>query len=107
MSQRKDYYKILGLSRDADARDVRRAYKRLAVAHHPDKAAPSERAAREEQFKEVAEAYEVLRDEEKRAAYDRGDDLDGGGGGGGGWQGGWGGGGPGFQGGGGTWTFTF
>ncbi|GBF99265.1 dnaJ [Raphidocelis subcapitata] len=108
MSQRKDHYKTLGVARDADGRDIRRAYKRLAVAHHPDKAAPSERAAREAVFKEVAEAYEVLKDEEKRAAYDRGDDLDGGGGGGGGgWHGGWQGG-HGFPGGGGgSWTFTF
>ena len=104
MSQRKDYYKILGVDRAADARDVKKAYKRLAVQHHPDKAPPAEREAAEAKFKEVAEAYEVLRDDERRAAYDRGDDVAGGGGGGGG--GGFPGGG-GFHHGGGGFTFTF
>jgi hypothetical protein len=185
MSLRKDYYKILGVPKDADLRVIKKGYKRLAVQYHPDKAPASERAAFEDKFKEVrggeagvwgmvgrrappgrweqghacarggagsapplphahqpgaravrppvapgkpsgppicprprppvptapppfppprqvAEAYEVLKDDEKRAAYDRGDDLEQGGGGGGG----------GFHpfhggGGGGGWTFTF
>ncbi|KAI8472987.1 MAG: DnaJ-like protein [Monoraphidium minutum] len=100
MSQRKDYYKILGVDKNADVRDVKKAYKRLAVQWHPDKAPLAEKDAYEDKFKEVAEAYEVLKDDEKRGAYDRGDDLREGGGGGG----------PGFnnfQQGGGGWTFTF
>lgn len=105
MSQRKDYYKILGVDRAADVRDIKKAYKRLAVQHHPDKAPVAERPAAEARFKEVAEAYEVLRDEEKRGAYDRGEDVGANGGGGGG---GFHHGGGGFQhSNGGGWTFTF
>jgi DnaJ family protein C protein 3 len=105
MAQRKDYYKILQVDKSADARDVKRAYKRLAVQHHPDKAPAGEKDAYEAKFRDVAEAYEVLRDDEKRAAYDRGDDVEIGGSGGG-----FGGGGfpHGFHGGGGSgFTFTF
>jgi len=56
MSQRKDYYKILGVDRDADVRGVKKAYKRMAVQFHPDKAPLAERAAFEERFKEVRAA---------------------------------------------------
>ena len=63
----KDYYKIMGLSRDASQDDVRRAYRRLARKYHPD---VSKEADAEERFKELGEAYEVLKDKEKRAAYD-------------------------------------
>lgn len=65
--QYKDYYEILGLSRGADADEVKRAYRKLARKYHPD--VSKERNA-EERFKEVQEAYEVLRDSDKRAAYD-------------------------------------
>lgn len=64
----RDYYQILGVSRDASAEDIKRAYRRLARKYHPDVSAE---AGAEERFKEVAEAYEVLRDAEKRAAYDQ------------------------------------
>jgi len=64
----KDYYKILGLSRDATQDDVKRAYRKLARKYHPD---VSEEPDGEERFKEVGEAYEVLKDPEKRAAYDQ------------------------------------
>lgn len=64
----KDYYEILGLKRDASEDDIKKSYRRLARKYHPD--VSKERNA-EEKFKEVGEAYEVLKDKEKRAAYDR------------------------------------
>ena len=66
--QYKDYYEVLGVMRDADADGVKRAYRKLARKYHPD--VSKERNA-ENRFKEVQEAYEVLRDPEKRAAYDQ------------------------------------
>lgn len=63
----KDYYEVLGVARDADPADIKRAYKRLARKYHPD--VSKERDA-EERFKEVGEAYDVLRDKDKRATYD-------------------------------------
>ena len=65
--QFKDYYEILGLSRGSSAEDIKRAYRKLARKYHPD--VSKERNA-EDKFKELQEAYEVLRDPEKRAAYD-------------------------------------
>src|SRR5271155_3171188 len=65
--QYKDYYEILGVTRGADADEVKRAYRKLARKFHPD---VSKEKNAEERFKEVQEAYEVLRDSEKRAAYD-------------------------------------
>ncbi len=64
----KDYYETLGVKRDASRDDVKRAYRRLARKYHPD---VSKEANAESRFKEVGEAYEVLKDPEKRAAYDR------------------------------------
>lgn len=66
--QFKDYYEILGLPRGSSAEDVKRAYRKLARKYHPD--VSKERNA-EEKFKELQEAYEVLRDPDKRAAYDQ------------------------------------
>ena len=63
----KDYYKILGVERKADADAIKQAYRRLARKFHPD---VSKEPNAEEQFKNVQEAYEVLKDAEKRAAYD-------------------------------------
>ncbi|MCW7537947.1 DnaJ domain-containing protein [Aquabacterium sp. A7-Y] len=63
----KDYYAILGVDRDASAEDIKRAYRRQARKFHPD---VSQETGAEARFKEVAEAYEVLKDPEKRAAYD-------------------------------------
>src|SRR5699024_8535402 len=66
--QYKDYYKILGVSRDADESDIKRAYRRLARKYHPDVSTEDDAEAR---FREANEAYEVLKDPEKRAAYDQ------------------------------------
>ncbi len=64
----KDYYEIMGVARDASQEEIKRAYRRLARKYHPD---VSKEADAETRFKEVGEAYEVLKDPEKRAAYDR------------------------------------
>ena len=68
MSKR-DYYEILGVGRDADAEEIRKSYRKLAVKYHPDKN-PGDKQA-EEKFKELGEAYEALSDPQKRAAYDQ------------------------------------
>jgi molecular chaperone DnaJ len=65
---KRDYYEILGVSRDASSEDIKRAYRRLALKYHPDRN-PGDQEA-EERFKEAAEAYEVLRDPRKRQTYD-------------------------------------
>lgn len=77
-----DYYQLLGVERSADADEIKKAYRRLAVKYHPDKNKGSKES--EERFKEVSQAYEVLRDPDKRAVYDRYGEqgLKGGGGGG-------------------------
>jgi molecular chaperone DnaJ len=65
----RDYYEILGIARDADADAIKKAYRKLALQYHPDRNNGSREA--EERFREATEAYEVLRDPEKRAGYDR------------------------------------
>ncbi len=65
----RDYYEILGVDRGADGEAVKKAYRKLALKYHPDRNGGSDEGA--EKFKEATEAYEVLRDPEKRAAYDR------------------------------------
>ena len=64
-----DYYQLLGVSRSADTEEIKKAYRQLALKHHPDRNQGSKEA--EARFKEVTQAYEVLRDSEKRALYDR------------------------------------
>ena len=68
-TQKRDYYEVLGVGRNATAEEVKRAYRKLAVKFHPDKNPDDPNA--EEKFKELGEAYDVLMDPEKRAAYDR------------------------------------
>ncbi|MBQ7593844.1 MAG: DnaJ domain-containing protein [Synergistaceae bacterium] len=65
--QYKDYYKILGVSRDASTDDIRKAYRKLAKQYHPD---INKEAGAEEKYKEINEAYEVLKDKDKREKYD-------------------------------------
>lgn len=68
----KDYYDVLGVSREASPKEVKDAYRKLARQHHPDlQSVESKKKAAEEKFKEVNEAYEVLGDQEKRKKYDR------------------------------------
>ena len=81
-----DFYQVLGVERTASDDDIKQAYRKLAMKYHPDRNGGSKEA--EEQFKSVTEAYDVLKDPQKRAAYDRYGEagLRGGGGGGGGYH---------------------
>ena len=67
----KDYYKILGVERDASQDDIKRAYRKLVRKYHPDVNTGPDAHEAEAKFKDVGEAYEVLQDPEKRAAYDQ------------------------------------
>jgi len=66
---KRDFYEILGVSKGADAKEIKKAYRKVAMKYHPDKN-PDDKAA-EDKFKEAAHAYEILSDEQKRARYDR------------------------------------
>ena len=66
---KRDYYEVLGVAKGADAKEIKKAYRKVAMKFHPDKN-PGDKAA-EDKFKEAAEAYEILSDEQKRARYDR------------------------------------
>lgn len=68
MATKRDYYEILGVPRNADKDQLKKAYRRLARQYHPD---VSEEVGADEKFKEINEAYEILSDDQKRAAYDR------------------------------------
>ena len=68
-TKKRDYYEVLGVGRNVSEEEVKRAYRRLAVKFHPDKNPDDPHA--EEKFKELGEAYDVLMDSDKRAAYDR------------------------------------
>jgi len=79
-SKRKDYYKILGIERNASTDDIKKAYRKRALVHHPDRhanASDLEKKEQEKKFKEVGEAYGILSDPKKRARYDSGQDMEG------------------------------
>src|SRR5581483_12433090 len=69
MASKRDYYEVLGVERAASAQEIKKAYRKLAAQHHPDKNPGNAEA--EERFKEAAEAYAVLSDADKRARFDR------------------------------------
>ena len=66
---KRDYYEVLGVSRNASEDELKKAYRKVAMKHHPDRN-PGDKKA-EEKFKEASEAFEVLGDREKRARYDQ------------------------------------
>src|SRR5579872_820023 len=69
MASKRDYYEVLGVEREASAEQIKEAYKKLANANHPDRNPGDEAAVT--RFKEVSEAFKILKDPEKRARYDR------------------------------------
>lgn len=68
---KRDYYEVLGLSKNASAAEIKSAYRRLAREHHPDMVAESDKKTAEEKFKEINEAYQVLSDPQKKQMYDQ------------------------------------
>jgi len=68
---KRDYYEVLGIGRDASLDEIKRAYRSLALQHHPDKVPPEKKKEAEEKFKEISEAYAVLSDSNKKAQYDQ------------------------------------
>ncbi|KAH6946121.1 hypothetical protein HPB50_011759 [Hyalomma asiaticum] len=78
-SKRKDYYKVLGISKDATVDDIKKAYRKRALLHHPDRhsnASEDMKREQEKKFKELGEAYNILSDPKKRMRYDEGRDLE-------------------------------
>ncbi|XP_071545032.1 uncharacterized protein [Panulirus ornatus] len=77
-SKRKDYYKILGVNKNASDDEIKKSYRKMALVHHPDRhanASEKDKHEHEIKFKEIGEAYSVLTDAKKRAMYDRGQDI--------------------------------
>lgn len=78
-SKRKDYYKVLGILKNASDDEIKKAYRKRALVHHPDRHSSSsddEKKLQEMKFKEVGEAYAVLSDPVKKSRYDSGQDLE-------------------------------
>ena len=69
MSQKRDYYEVLGVSKNATAQEIKKSYRKLALKYHPDKNEGDDAA--EDKFKEAAEAYEILSNNEKKSRYDQ------------------------------------
>src|SRR4029453_13304316 len=68
---KRDYYDVLGVAKNADEEEIKKAYRKLAMKHHPDRNQGADAKKSEEKFKEAKEAYEMLSDPQKRAAYDQ------------------------------------
>src|SRR3989338_8173895 len=68
---KKDYYEILGVPKNATLEEIKKAYRSLALSHHPDRVPAEKKKEAEEKFKEISEAYGVLSDPQKRAMYDQ------------------------------------
>ena len=71
MNMKKDYYEILGVPKNASLQDIKKAYRSLALKHHPDRVPAEQKKEAEEKFKEISEAYGVLSDTQKRSMYDQ------------------------------------
>ncbi|MDR1819605.1 MAG: molecular chaperone DnaJ [Methanobrevibacter sp.] len=71
MAEKRDYYDVLGVDKSADEKKIKKAYRKLAMKYHPDKAEENEKEGFTEKFKEISEAYAVLSDEEKKQRYDQ------------------------------------
>src|SRR5512145_623556 len=71
MATKRDFYEILGVPKNASEEEIKKAYRKLAMKHHPDRNQGDSAKAAEEKFKEAKEAYEMLSDAQKRAAYDQ------------------------------------
>ncbi len=71
MTTKRDYYEILGISKTASVDEIKKAYRNLALKHHPDRVSSDKKKEAEEKFKEISEAYAVLSDEQKRSQYDQ------------------------------------
>ncbi len=71
MSTKRDYYEILGVKKNASLDEIKRAYREMALRHHPDRVPHEQKKEAEEKFKEISEAYAVLSDSQKRALYDQ------------------------------------
>ena len=71
MAAKRDYYEILGVSKNASVDEIKRAYRTLALSHHPDRVSADKKKEAEEKFKEISEAYAVLSDSQKRSLYDQ------------------------------------
>src|SRR3989338_5174107 len=71
VTTKRDYYEILGIAKGASAEDIKRAYRALAMKHHPDRVPTDQKKPAEQRFKEISEAYAVLSDHQKRSVYDQ------------------------------------
>eukprot|EP01133_Synstelium_polycarpum_P019013 gene19013-22759_t len=74
MAKRKDYYKLLGVEKSCSPTEIKRAFKKLAIKYHPDKA-ESQTEEAQKLYVDITEAYEILSDNDKRERYDRGEDV--------------------------------